>query len=46
MNSNNIKIPQIKKLEKKQKQLNEFRKDINKLQSETKKTIKKKRGMK
>jgi conjugal transfer/entry exclusion protein len=39
MHSRNIKTPQIKKLEKTQKQLNELRKDFNKFQSETKKTI-------
>jgi hypothetical protein len=40
--SRNFKIPQIKRLEKTQKQLNELRKDFDKLQSKTKETIKKK----
>jgi ferritin-like metal-binding protein YciE len=40
MNSRNIKTLQIKKCEKTQKQLNELREDFNKLQSETKETIK------
>jgi uncharacterized coiled-coil protein SlyX len=39
--SNNIKTPQIQKLDKTQKQLNELREDFNKLQSETMETIKK-----
>jgi hypothetical protein len=41
MHSRNMKTPQIKKLEKTQKQLNELREVINKHQSKTKETIKK-----
>jgi hypothetical protein len=41
MNSNNIKIPPIKQHEKTQTQLSELREDFNKLQSETRETIKK-----
>jgi predicted phage-related endonuclease len=41
INSKNSNTTQIKKLEKKQKQLNELREDINKLQYETKEIIKK-----
>jgi succinylglutamate desuccinylase len=40
MHSRNFKTPQIKKLEKTQKQLNELREDFNKHPSETKDTIK------
>jgi hypothetical protein len=41
INSKSIRTLQNKKLEKKQKQLYELREDLNKLQSETKETIKK-----
>jgi protein subunit release factor A len=41
MHSRNIKTPQIKKLWKTQKQLNELRENFDKYQSETKETIKK-----
>jgi uncharacterized coiled-coil protein SlyX len=37
----NIKTPQIKKIKKTQEQLNELREDFDKLQSETKETMKK-----
>jgi hypothetical protein len=41
MHSRNTKKPQIKKLEKTQKQLNELREVFNGLQSETMETTKK-----